>query len=263
MKQTVLFFLTFILAVSSTAQNTVTGLKYRAINDSYCANRCLLDIYTPADSAVSHPVIIWIHGGGLVGGDRFVPAELKDAGAVIVAVGHRLLPEVTVDSCIDDAAAAVAWTFRNIDGFGGDTKRIIVAGYSSGGYLAGMVGLDKSRLEKYGVDADSIAMIFSLSGQAVTSHAYRKMKGVSPLRPTIDETAPLYHVRGDAPEFIIVSADRNLELYGRYEENAYLARMLRLNGHKSVKLHELGGYSHSTVIAPALLLLKEAASQLQ
>lgn len=45
---------------------------------------------------------------------------------------------------VEDAAAAVAWVFNNIENYGGNTSLIFVAGYSAGGYLTDMVGLDKN-----------------------------------------------------------------------------------------------------------------------
>jgi hypothetical protein len=53
---------------------------------------------------------------------------------------------------------------------------------------------------------------------------------------------------------LLITGDRELELLGRYEENAYLARMMKVAGHKQTKLLELGGYGHN-MTAPAFPLL--------
>lgn len=203
------------------------------------------------------PVVVWFHSGGLTGGRAAVPEELKGTDYVVVAPGYRLLPTVPVDSCIADAAAAVAWTFRNIDRFGGDPSRIFVSGHSAGGYLASMIGLDKTWLNKHGIDADSIAALVPFSGQAITHYAWRTMQGTPELQPTIDRYAPLYHVRPDAPPYVIVCGDRELELFGRYEENAYLYRMLLLTGHPDVSIYELDGYDHGAMASPAFHILKK------
>lgn len=218
--------------------------------------RCFAKISYPDDS-LSHPVVIWFHGGGLTKGKAKIPSELKDTEYVIVSPEYRLLPDVKIDSCIDDAAKAIAWVFNNIDKYGGDKSKIFVAGHSAGGYLASMVGFDKSRLAKFNIDADSIAGIIPFSGQAITHYEWRKIdKGMSPLQPLIDENAPIYHIRPDAPPYIIISGDRELELYGRYEENAYLWRMLKLIGHPYVEIYELDGHNHSQMVHPAFLILK-------
>ena len=48
--------------------------------------------------------------------------------------------------------------------------------------------------------------------------------GIDALKPVIDDFAPLYHVRPDAPPILLLTGNRELELLGRYEENAYLNR---------------------------------------
>jgi hypothetical protein len=61
----------------------------------------------------------------------------------------------------------------------------------------------------------------------------------------------------DAPPLILITGDRELELLGRYEENAYLMRMMKLNGHKKTKLFELDGYDHGMTEPAFPLLIKE------
>ena len=117
--------------------------------------------------------------------------------------------------------------------------------------------LDKRWLATHGVDADRLAGIASLSGQAITHVAVREERGIKRDQPVIDELAPLYHVRADAPPLLIVTGDRDLELLGRYEENAYMMRMMKVAGHKDTRIFELDGYGHG-MTAPAFpLLIKE------
>lgn len=60
----------------------------------------------------------------------------------------------------------------------------------------------------------------------------------------------------------LITGDREMELLGRYEENAYLWRMLKLVGHPSVRLHEFQGFDHCGMAEPAFpLLLKEVAAR--
>jgi xanthosine utilization system XapX-like protein len=46
----------------------------------------------------------------------------------------------------------------------------------------------------------------------------------------------LYHVRADAPPLLLITGDRELELLGRYEENAYLMRMMKIKGQPSTSI---------------------------
>ena len=57
--------------------------------------------------------------------------------------------------------------------------------------------------------------------------------------------------RHDAPPILLVTGDREKEMLGPYEENAYCMRMLKLVGHKDVTLYELQGYGHN-MVEPAL-----------
>jgi acetyl esterase/lipase len=257
----VLILLAALAAVSSYSQEqskyaTVRDIPYRTEGDAYALERCRLDVYYP-EHETGCPTVVWFHGGGLTGGSKFIPEQLKRSGYVVVAVNYRLMPRCGVAECIDDAAAAVAWVFREAEKYGGDPRRIYVSGHSAGGYLTCLIGLDRKWLKAYGTDADSIAALIPFSGQAISHYAYRQTLGIRDTQPLIDEFAPLYHVRPDAPPLVIISGDREMEMLGRYEENAYFWRMMRVAGHRQTFLYELDGYNHGDMAAPAFHILKQ------
>ena len=230
-------------------------IPYKFSGDDYEKERCKLDIYYPTDTS-GCPVVVWFHGGGLTSGNKSFPWKLKEKGMVLVAVNYRLLPKVEIQECLDDAAAAVAWVFDNIDGYSGDRKKIFVSGHSAGGYLTAMIGLDRKWLAGYNSNADEIAGLIPFSGQMISHFAYRDMKGIGNLQPLIDEYAPLYHVRNDAPPLILITGDRDIELFGRYEENAYMWRMMGLTGHTETYLYEIDGHGHGAMAEPAYHILE-------
>ena len=257
MKRIILLLIATVIsaaALSAEGYRTETDILYKSENDDYSAQMCRLDL-AYEEGAKDRPAIVWFHGGGLTSGRRFVPQTLTRDGAVVVGVGYRFVTEADLADVLDDAAAAVKWVMDNIEGYGGDVSRIYLAGHSAGGYIVDMLGLDKHYLAKYGIDADTMAAIVPYSGQVITHFAQRKKSGIRELTPTIDEFAPLYFVRGDAAPFLVISADREMELYGRYEETAYFVRMLRLNGHKDVTFFELDGFNHGDMAEPAHLIL--------
>jgi triacylglycerol lipase len=116
-----------------------------------------LDVHTsgqPAGPGGPAPVVLFVHGGGFVGGDKHVPgtpmydhigAWAVRNGWVGVTMTYRLAPEHTWPAGAQDVAAAVAWVRSNIAAYGGDPDRIVVVGHSAGcvhvaSYLVGQGG---------------------------------------------------------------------------------------------------------------------------
>jgi acetyl esterase/lipase len=248
----------------STAGTLSEDGKYRTIADvpyrtgegltDYMKERCRLDVYCPTD-VKDFSTVVWFHGGGLKAGQRSIPKQLKEQGIAVVAVNYRLHPKVKAPAYIEDAAASVAWTIRNIEQYGGSSKRVFVSGHSAGGYLTSMVGLDKRWLAAHDVDADDIAGLIPFSGHTITHFTVRAERGIDGKQPIIDDMAPLFHVRKDAPPLLLITGDRELEMLGRYEENAYLWRMMQVVEHPDTKLFELDGFNHGQMAEPAHPLL--------
>jgi len=260
---------TFILFAKEQNQKieyeTKLGISYyrqdKIDGDDYMQEMCVLDFYYPTN-VKDYPTIVWFHGGGLTSGKRAIPEYLKGKGFAIVGVEYRLSPKVKAVECIKDAAAATAWVFKNVEKYGGNKSHIFVSGMSAGGYLTYMVGLDKKYLAAHDIDANQIAGLIPFSGHAITHFTVRKEMGISGKQPIIDEMAPLYHVRGDAPPMLIITGDRALEMLGRYEENAYMMRMMKVAGHENVRIYELDGSNHGQVMYSALPLLEREVKAL-
>ncbi len=99
-----------------------------------------LDVHTSGGEAGA-PVLVFVHGGGFIGGDKVVPGtpQYDHIGAwavrngwVGVTITYRLAPEHTWPAGGQDVAAAVQWVRDNIAAYGGDPARIVVAGHSAG-----------------------------------------------------------------------------------------------------------------------------------
>ena len=236
-----------------TTKNNILYRTGENLSD-YIKERCRLDLYYPTNKK-KFPTIVWFHGGGLKAGNRFVPDALKDEGIAVVAANYRLHPKVKSPTYIEDAAAAVAWTFKNIAKHGGSPERIFVSGHAAGGYLTSMIGLDKRWLARHDIDAEKIAGLIPYSGHTITHFTIRGEVGIGGKQPVIDEMAPLYHVRKDCPPLLLITGDRELEMLGRYEENAYMWRMMQVVGHPDTTLFELDGYNHGQMAKPAHPLL--------
>ena len=254
MKRILLLAVALVASVALYAQEYKFSreINYRT-DDEYATKMCRVDIAAP-EGAKDAPVIVWFHGGGLTGGRKDIPQAILKDGCVVVGVGYRFSPNVKVTQIVDDAACAVAWVFNNIEKWGGNPESIYIAGHSAGGYLVTMVGLEKARLERYGIDANRLKGIIPFSGQAITHFEERRSCGIANTQPIVDELSPLFHVRGDSAPILILSGDREMEMLGRYEENAYMWRVFQLVGHKDATLYELDGYGHN-MCEPAYPLL--------
>lgn len=250
----------YLILAQDGAYKTIENIPYyeeAARNeDTYIKDRCKIDLYHP-DTIEGYATIVWFHGGGLTGGQKNIPMALKEKGVAVVAVNYRLYPEIKAPVYIEDAAAAVAWVFNNIASYGGDPEKIFVSGHSAGGYLASMVGLDKKYLLRHQIDANRIAGLIPFSGHTITHFTVRKERGIKGTQPLVDELAPLYHVRPDAPPLLLITGDRELEMLGRYEENAYMMRMMKVAGHQETRIMELDGYGHGMTEPAFPLLLNE------
>ena len=218
-----------------------------------------MDIYYPANRK-DFATIVWFHGGGLTGGSKELPDGLKNQNLCIIGVNYRLSPKVKAPAYIEDAAAAIAWAFKNIEKYGGSASKIFVSGHSAGGYLTLMTGLDKQYLSRHGIDANQIAGLIPLSAQTITHFNIRDQRGIKSTQPVVDEFAPL---------FMFVPMHPLATYNGR--QGAGTAQALRRKrlfgpddavvGHTNTRLLELQGYDHGMVY-PALPLVIEEVERI-
>ena len=253
-----------IFAQESFSYKIEKDLQYREGSEltDYMKERCKLDVYYP-DNKAGFTTVVWFHGGGITGGEKFIPEQWKNKGIAVVAVNYRLSPKVKCPEYIEDAAASVAWVFKHIEDYGGSKDKIVVSGHSAGGYLTSMIGMDKHYLADFGVDADQIAALIPFSGHTITHFTVREERGIPGTQPIIDEFAPLFYVRNDAPPLYLITGDRELEMLGRYEENAYMYRMMKVAGHQQTYLYELDGFDHGGMAVPAFVLSLRILKELE
>ncbi len=133
-------------------QRTSPNGDYWFRSDGVSEDCLYLNVWTPAKTAAERlPVLVYIFGGGFQNGDgserRYDGASMASKGMVAVTVNYRLNifgffshPELTKESPhhasgnygLLDQVAALQWVQRNIAAFGGDPKRVTIAGESAG-----------------------------------------------------------------------------------------------------------------------------------
>ncbi len=100
----------------------------------------LLDVYYPEGTNEKLPVIIDIHGGGWMYGDKELNKNyclaLASRGYVVFNMSYRLVPDVTVSEQLQDVAYALKWISENMNNYPCDSQNIMLTGDSAGGQLA-------------------------------------------------------------------------------------------------------------------------------
>jgi len=249
-----------LLALASTAfaqpePKVIKDLRYRGGDDltGYEAERCKLDLTLPGPSAQPFATYVWFYGGGLKNGAKDLASEhcaeiaasFAREGIAVVVPDYRLNPRAKYPEYVDDAAAAFAWTVRNIARHGGDPRKVFLGGHSAGGYLALLIGFDESRLRPYGLGLKDVAGIAQVSGQVFTHYTVREERGLSRYATISDDAAPAFFVRKALPPLLTIYAEHDMA--GRAEENLYLLAMLKGAGHPDTTSLKAFGKDHGSV----------------
>lgn len=119
--------------------------KYLDIPYAHLSSAEKLDIYLPDEGEGPFPVIVSIHGGAFMGGDKadaqVMPMlEGLKRGYAVVAINYRLSGETKFPALVHDGKAAIRWIRANAQQYHLDPDRIAAWGASAGGYLASMLG---------------------------------------------------------------------------------------------------------------------------
>ena len=114
------------------------NLEYARVGDK----KLLLDLYLPEKPQGPLPLVIWIHGGAWLGGDKAdCPARrLVQRGYAVASVNYRLSNEAIFPAQIKDCKAAVRWLRAHTAEYGLDAGHFGVWGASAGGHLVALLG---------------------------------------------------------------------------------------------------------------------------
>ena len=195
----------------------------------------MLDLWLPENKEFS--IFIFFHGGGLEHGskeEKYIQ-ELVNKGVAVVSANYRMYPSAVFPEFIRDAAAAVAWTYQNIQNYGKCSK-FFVGGSSAGGYISQMLCFDKSYLAPYGINPANIDGFIHDAGQPTVHFNVLRERGIDSRRIIVDEAAPLYFVGKEheyAPMLFVVS-DNDME--NRYEQTMLMISTLKHFGYDQNKI---------------------------
>jgi acetyl esterase/lipase len=233
---TLFFLCAVILAVSINAQAQLSEtaawastLRYRIVpNVTYItANNfdAKLDIYTPQGVAAPVPTLIYIHGGGWVGGNKegailnILP--YLEMGWAVVNVQYRLARISLAPAAVEDCRCALRWVIRNAKEYNFDVNKLVVSGHSAGGHLSlttGMLpvsaGLDR---ECYGTEDLKVAAIINwfgitdvndlLEGPNLKSYAVQWLSSLPNREDVAKRVSPIHYVRAGLPPILTIHGD--------------------------------------------------------
>lgn len=217
-----------------------------------------LDVYA-RPGLHGRPVVLFVHGGAFVEGDRDRTEEVYSNvlyyfarhDIVGVNVEYRLAPDHRYPAAAEDVARAVAWAAEHIEGFGGDPRNLFLMGHSAGAAHTGSYGYDpRFRDEKMHCRISGMIVV---SGRVRVDNAAdnpnaRKVEAYYGTDSSIyDSVSPVSHVSQDSPPTFIAFAEfenPKLDLYC-----LELARALaREQGHEP-EVMRLMGHNHTSIVA--------------
>jgi len=188
-----------------------------------------LDIYYPATSSGSAPVVLYVHGGGWTSGDKrtgngseTIP-ELVKRGYLVAAVNYRLAPASKFPAQIEDVKCAVRFLRANAAKYGIDPNRIGAMGGSAGGHLVSLLGTSDatSGFEGNGGYAgvsSRVQTVVDMFGPADLTVAFEGagdtlVKGVfgaaNRTDPVVKDASPVTWISKDDPPFLILHGEND------------------------------------------------------
>jgi acetyl esterase/lipase len=218
-----------------------------------------LDLWVPA-TATPAPLVVYIHGGGWMFGDRrYLPETLRpnelfdamlEAGLSVASIDYRHALEAKFPAQLNDAKAAVRFLRAHAGELGISTRRIGVMGESAGGHLAALVGLTAHRPDLEGNlgvvgPASNVDVVVDWYGPADMETMPRKTlppEIAATLPPELAtppedhllagldaqstaDASPINHVTADAPPFLLVHGTADWLV--PYQQSEELAAALR------------------------------------
>ncbi len=228
--------------------------------------RHLLDLYRPRGGPEGAPVLLQVHGGGWVIGDKRQQAlplmtHLASRGFVCVAANYRLSPAATFPDHLIDLKLALRFIRERIAEFGGDPRFVAVTGGSAGGHLAALVALtagDRS-LQPGFEEVDTRVQacvplygVYDLANRFGHRHhdAFERFLGRVVLKRRFAEAPEAFHaaspvsrVHPDAPPFFVIHGTH--DSLAPVEEARSFVTALREVSKAPVAYAELPGAQHA------------------
>lgn len=224
-----------------------------------------LDIYRPRRPGVKRPVLLQVHGGAWVIGDKSqqglpLMIHMASLGWVCVAINYRLSPRATFPDHVVDVKRALAWVKAHIAEHGGDPDFVVITGGSAGGHLSALAALTPNDAEyQPGFEDADTTVQACVPFYGVYDFTNRKGVGRKDMRAFLgrmvlkrrfpeareafDRASPMSRVSDRAPPFLVIHGTHDTLV--PVEEARLFVELLREASHEPVAYAELPGAQHA------------------
>ena len=213
-----------------------------------------LIVYPASDPG--SPVLVFMHGGGWTNGYKeemaFLAPVLNAAGFTLVSSSYRLAPRYVFPAQRDDAAEAVALTWRLAEHYGYDRDAIFIGGHSAGAHLTSLLAVTSNWQAPRGLPSDVIKGCLPISA----TFDFTPGCGLS-MRPRFlgpegifneVEASPIFKLGDSAPPFFIAFGTKDFPHLMVQSEK--FALVVRARGWAAETL-EIPDATHGTVLLMA------------
>ncbi len=236
-----------------------------------------LDLYLPqqADPSGKRPLLVWVHGGAWLGGNKNNPPALRfvEKGYAVASINYRLSQHALFPAQIEDCKAAIRWLRANAGTYGYDPNRIGVWGASAGGHLVALLGTTGDVKEfdvgpNAGVSSrvQAVCDFFGPTDFTKMSSFPSAMKHDAPDAPEakliggpvqenkdkVQRANPIAYVTKDDPPFLIVHGDKD-PLVPHNQSEILLAALQKVG--VEARLYTVTGGGHGGFKDPQVDLL--------
>ena len=200
-------------------------------NLTYCTNGVPLkmDLYFPTSGAAPWSTVVYVHGGGWVGGDKTTPHAVDDIkalqanGYIVAAVDYRLAPRYPFPDMIVDVKCAVRFLRAHAVEFQLDPEYIGAWGNSAGGHIVSLLGLAHKSAGwdtgQYIEQSSDVQAVVDMFGPADLLHVSGEIQGekrtytlfgnVEPNKSMLASASPVTFVSPGDPPFLIIHGEKD------------------------------------------------------
>lgn len=237
----------------NTLNALVPEIGYTLVNDiAYgSAPRQQLDVYIPTTDRERAPAVIFYYGGSWQSGDKkdykFVAEALASQGIFVVIPDYRVYPDVVFPGFVEDAAAVVDWSRRELQQYGYQTNDLFVMGHSAGAHMAALLTLDSQYLQAHNLNPGMLNGMIGLAGPydflPLKDDTLKTIFG-----PEADRhrTQPINFVDGNNPPMLLMAGDKDTTVLPSNSQR--LAEKVAQKG-GPVTLEMVPGYGHVLLAA--------------